>query len=423
MNLLDIKYEKYKLRNGLEVILHSNENVPVVASNIWYKVGSANEKRGKTGLAHFFEHMMFQGSQNVAKEMHFRFIQEAGGSLNGSTSSDRTNYYEKVPSNFLELILWLESDRMGFLLPSLSKEKLENQIGVVKNERLERYDNQPYGLAWEIIVTNLYPENHPYSWPTIGFLSDITSYTLDDVRSFFNKFYSPSNASLVLSGHFDLEKGKELIEKYFSGISSQNSHETLTAPKPELKQNKFISHKDNINLDRIYLAWHSDKAFGEDDAALDILADILTGSKNSRLYKFLVYEKELAQDVTAFQYSGKFSGHFMIIATARRGISLNLLKENIFRILDEVIPGAINSRELLKSKNGIKSSFIYSLQNVDSMADHLNYYNFYLGEPNSFNSDLNRYENVSGEMIPEIVRKYLTKPYLELQITPKETKA
>jgi zinc protease len=155
MDLLDIKYEKYKLRNGLEVILHSNENVPVVALNIWYKVGSANEQRGKTGLAHFFEHMMFQGSQNVEKEMHFRFIQEAGGSLNGSTSLDRTNYYEKVPSNFLELILWLESDRMGYLLPSLNQEKLENQIGVVKNERLERYDNQPYGLAWEIIVKNL----------------------------------------------------------------------------------------------------------------------------------------------------------------------------------------------------------------------------------------------------------------------------
>jgi zinc protease len=243
------------------------------------------------------------------------------------------------------------------------------------------------------------------------------------VQSFFNKYYSPSNASLVLSGHFDLEKGKDLIEKYFGEFSSQNSLEPSAAPDPELKQNKFILHKDNVNLERIYLAWHSDKAFGEDDAVLDILADILAGSKNSRLYKFLVYEKELAQDVTAFQYSGKSGGHFMIIATARPGISPDLLKENIFRIIDEVRTGVITGRELLKSKNGIKSGFIYSLQNVESMADHLNYYNFYLEEPNSFNTDLKRYENVSGGRIPEIADKYLTKPYLELRITPAEKKA
>jgi len=173
MDLLNLEYEKYKLENGLEVILHSNENIPVVAVNIWYKVGSANEQRGKTGIAHLFEHMMFQGSENVAKEMHFRFIQEAGGSLNGSTNFDRTNYYEKVPSNFLELILWLESDRMGFLLPALTQEKLNNQIDVVKNERLERYDNQPYGLAWELLISSLYPSGHPYNWPTIGFLKEI----------------------------------------------------------------------------------------------------------------------------------------------------------------------------------------------------------------------------------------------------------
>ncbi|MGE5846567.1 MAG: M16 family metallopeptidase [Ignavibacteria bacterium] len=422
MNLLNIKYEKYKLQNGLEVILHPIKNIPFVASNIWYKVGSANEKRGKTGLAHFFEHMMFQGSQNVAKEMHFRFIQEAGGSLNGSTGFDRTNYYEKVPSNFLELILWLESDRMGYLLPSLNREKLENQIGVVKNERLERYDNQPYGLAWEIIISNLYSEEHPYSWPTIGFLNDISSYTLDDVQNFFGKFYSPSNASLVLSGHFDPERGKELIEKYFDGLPSQNSLQPLNPSNAELSDDKFISYEDNVNLGRIYLAWHSDKAFGKDDAALDILADILSGSKNSRLYKFLVYDYELAQDVTAFQYSGKFGGHFMIIATARPRISLATLKQKIFEVLDKVRKQGVTERELLRSKNGIKSGFIYSLQNVDSLADHLNFYNFYLGKPNSFNYDLNRYEEVNNDIVTTVTGKYLTKPHVELHVLPKEKK-
>ena len=184
MELLDIKYERYKLNNGLDVILYKDKSLPLVSVNIWYKVGSGNEIEGKTGLAHLFEHMMFQGSENVPKEMHFRFIQEAGGSLNGSTNTDRTNYYEKVPSNYLELVLWLESDRMGYLIPFLTEQKLKNQIDVVRNERLERYENQPYGLAWEIISSNLYQKEHPYHWPTIGFMQDI-DYKLDEVKEFF----------------------------------------------------------------------------------------------------------------------------------------------------------------------------------------------------------------------------------------------
>ena len=218
MNILNLDYEKYRLDNGLEVILHQNNNHPLVSVNLWYRAGSCNEKKGKTGIAHLFEHMMFQGSKNVPKEMHFRYIQEAGGSLNGSTSFDRTNYYEKVPSNFLELILWLESDRMCMLLPSLTQEKLNNQVDVVRNERLERYDNQPYGLAWEKIINNLYPEGHPYSWPTIGYLDDMNSYTLEDVTDFFKTYYSPSNACLIIAGNFDRDNAKELVEKYFSDV-------------------------------------------------------------------------------------------------------------------------------------------------------------------------------------------------------------
>ncbi len=194
MQLLNINYEKYQLNNGLEVILYQDKNLPLTSLNIWYRVGSANEVKGKTGIAHLFEHMMFQGSQNVGKEMHFRHIQEAGGTLNGSTNFDRTNYFEKVPSNFMELMLWLESDRMGFLLPALTPEKLQNQIDVVTNERLERYDNQPYGLAWELLTSSLFPENHPYSWPTIGSLEDISNYSLDDVSTFFKTYYSPDHS-------------------------------------------------------------------------------------------------------------------------------------------------------------------------------------------------------------------------------------
>ena len=418
MNILNIEYEKYKLKNNMEVILYKDNTLPLVASNIWYKVGSANEKRGKTGIAHLFEHMMFQGSEHVQKEMHFKFIQEAGGSLNGSTSFDRTNYYEKVPSNFLELILWLESDRMGFFLPALTREKLDNQIGVVKNERLERYDNQPYGLAFEILLSKLFSEKHPYSWPTIGYLTDITSYSLEDVSSFFKKYYSPSNAALVVAGDFENSKAKELIEKYFENIPGNNHQEIKTTASPVLKENIFLTHKDKVQLERIYLAWHSDIAYSEDDAELDILSDILSGSKNSRLYKNLVFDKELAQDVSAYQFSGKFAGFFFIVATAKPGIKLNELKDEIFNELNKIRKEGITSKELVKSKNGIKSSFIFSMQNIDSLADQINSYNFFLNEPNSFNFDLKRYEDVQIEGIKRVTEKYFSRPYVELNVIP-----
>ncbi len=291
MELLNIKYQKYKLDNGLEVILHQNKNLPAVAVNVWYKVGSAQETKGKTGVAHLFEHMMFQGSENVEKEKHFKYVQESGGTLNGSTSIDRTNYYEKLPSNYLELALWLESDRMGYFLPALNQEKLDNQKDVVFNERLERYDNQPYGLAWELLITNLYDNNHPYSWPTIGFAEDIKNYTLDDVVNFFKKYYSPNNASLVVAGNFDVEKTKSLIEKYFATIESGEELNHLKTVNKKLDEKKVITHEDNVQLERLYLSWQTGKAYGEHDAALDILSDLLTGSKIRVCIKLLFFKK------------------------------------------------------------------------------------------------------------------------------------
>ncbi len=418
MDLLNLNYEKYKLNNGLEVILHKNDNIPIVAINIWYSVGSSYEEKGKTGLAHLFEHMMFQGSQNVPKEMHFKYIQEAGGNLNGSTSFDRTNYYEKVPSNFLELAVWLESDRMGFMLPSLTQEKLKNQIEVVSNERLERYDNQPYGLAWEMIISNLYPEGHPYHTPTIGYMNDIKNYSLEDVSKFFKKYYSPSNATFVVAGNFDDRHAKELIEKYFAGLPSNNNAKLPVASNPTLSENKVIVHKEDVQLERIYLSWHTSAAYAEDDAALDVLSDILSGSKNSRLYKNLVFDKEAAMDVTAFQFSGKIAGHFMIVATAKPGIKLDYLKDELFKELGKIRKEGVKEKELVKSKNGIKSGFIFSMQNIDSLADQLNQYNFHLNEPNSFDFDLKRYENVRIDDVKNCVEAYLTKPFFELRIVP-----
>lgn len=418
MKLLNIEYQKYKLKNGLEVILHQNKNLPLAAVNIWYKVGSSFEKRRKTGLAHLFEHMMFQGSENAAKEMHFRLIQEAGGTLNGSTTFDRTNYFEKVPSNFLELVLWLESDRMGFLLPALTLEKLENQKGVVMNERLERYENQPYGLAWEKLLSNLYPQEHPYSWPTIGYLDDIRNYTLNDVSSFFQNYYSPSNASLVAAGDFEMNFCKGLIDKYFSELKGNGIIESPKISSVKLNNIIEVEHPDNVQLERIYLAWHSDKAFTQDDAVLDTIANILSGSKNSRLHKKLVYEKEIAQDVSAMQISGKLGGIFMIVATAIPNIKTTELKNEIMSEIEKLRIEGADGKELLKTKNGIKSSFISSLQQIDNVADLLNSYNYFLNEPNSFLQDLQRYEIIQNEMIKDTAEKFLAKPYVQLSVIP-----
>lgn len=419
LNHLNLTCTKGKLKNGLEYILYQDRFLPLVSVNIWYKVGSAYETKGKTGLAHLFEHMMFQGSENVPKEMHFRYIQEAGGTLNGSTSTDRTNYYEKLPSNNLELALWLESDRMGYFLPTLTQEKLDNQKDVVKNERLERYDNQPYGLAWEILNSNLYPENHPYSWSTIGFLKDIESYNLDDVKNFFKKYYSPNNACIVVAGDFEIDNAVRLIETYFGSIKQFNSDDQPKVIQTNLKENILVEHKDNVQLDRIYLAWHSDLIFGKDDSSLEVAADILTGSKNSRLYKKLVFDLQIAQDVSAFQYSGKFGGQFMVISTARPGVKLDDIKNIILEEIHKISTGEVSDKELEKSKNGIKAQFIYAMQNLDTIADYLNSYNYHLNEPNSFEYDLNRYNSVDKTSIVTAAKNYLTKPFVELRINPK----
>ncbi len=422
-DLLNFEYEKYKLANGLEVILCPKRGIPLVAVNLWYKVGSANESQGKTGFAHLFEHMMFQGSQNVGKEMHFKYIQEAGGDLNGSTSGDRTNYFETLPSNSLELALWLESDRMGFLLPGLTQEKLDNQKDVVMNERRERYDNQPYGRAWEILFNNLYPQSHPYSWPTIGWMEDIKKFELNDVKEFFKLYYSPNNASLVVAGDFDIQQAKELIQNYFGEFKAGEPVPKVDVPKFELEENKLITEEDDVNLPRIYLAWHTVPLYSEDEAELDIISDFLAGSKNSRLYKALVFDKRIAQDVQAFQYSQKYDGSFIIIATASEGVQPETLRNEIEKELTNALTEGISVDELNRTKNGIKSSYIYSLQNISNIANQLNQYNFYLNEPNSFAWDVQRFDNTSIDKVNAVMNKYLTKNKIELDIIPKDKNA
>ncbi|MCX6171180.1 MAG: pitrilysin family protein [Ignavibacteriales bacterium] len=418
-NLLKIDYEKYSLANGLQVILYPDQSFPLVAVNVWYRVGSANEKPGKTGFAHLFEHMMFQGSQNIPKEGHFRYVQEAGGSLNGSTSIDRTNYYETVPANYFELPLWLESDRMGFMIPGLTQEKLENQKDVVMNERRQHYENQPYGMAWEKLFSNLFSAEHPYSWPTIGWMEDIAKFELDDVKKFFSTYYCPNNATLVVGGNFNVPRIKDLIDKYFGNIPKGISVPEVKTTRQNLTETKKIIMEDNVQLPRIYLAWHTEKAFSTNDAALDILSDILTSSKNARLQKSLVFEKQIVQDISSFQYSAKLDGSFIIVSTAKPGIELGDIKIEIENTIADLIKNGITTDELIRAKNSLKSSYIYSLQKLDLIVDHLNHYNYFLNEPDSFVFDLSRYENVTREQVIEAAKNYLIKPHVELNVIPK----
>ncbi len=416
------KIRKTTLANGLDVILYRDNSLPIVAINIWYKTGSANETDGKTGFAHLFEHMMFQGSSNIAKEQHFKFIQEAGGTLNGSTSTDKTNYYETLPSNNLELGLWLESDRMGFLLPALTQEKLDNQKEVVMNERRQRYDNQPYGRAWEILFSTLFPKDHPYNWPTIGWMKDIEAFNLDDVRNFFSKYYAPDNASLVIAGDIEFETAFAAVEKYFGEIPSAGIPESVIVPEYNLAESKTIIVKDKITLPRVYFAWRSCKYFSADDAAMDVLSDIFNGTKNSRLHKSLIHEMQIAQDVSCFQHSGKYDGSFIIAVTAKPGITLDQIKEKVFSEIEKLIQDGITEKELLRSVNGLKSGFLYSLQDIDSLADYLNNYNCLSGEPDYFAEDLSRYTELSGKNITDAAMKYLTKPFAEVRFLPEDEK-
>ncbi|MFQ6618441.1 MAG: M16 family metallopeptidase [Fidelibacterota bacterium] len=407
---IQINFEKYELPNGLDVILHEDHSTPIVAVNVWYHVGSKNEVPGKTGFAHLFEHMMFQGSENVGDDEHFKYIQDAGGSANGSTNPDRTNYWEVVPGNYLEMVLWLEADRMGYLLPAVNLEKLNNQRDVVKNERRQNYENRPYGLARKMIYENLYPEDHPYHWLTIGTQEDLTNASLEDVTDFFKRYYGPNNASLSIGGDFDPAQVKELVEKYFGSIPPGPPVKTPEVPIPSLTEEKRLVMEDKVQLPRIYMAWHTVPLFAPDDAELDVLSDILSSGKNSRLYKRLVYELQIAQDVWTYQSSGEIAGVFFIISTAKPGNNLSELEKVIFEELEKIKSEGPLEREVQRSVNQMEASFIYRLQSLGGFGgktDQLNAYNIWTGNPGYFNEDLDRYRNVTPEDVKRVANKYL----------------
>ncbi|HEX7236221.1 MAG TPA: pitrilysin family protein, partial [Gammaproteobacteria bacterium] len=316
---LAVPYRQLQLANGLNVILHRDTTVPIVAVNVWYHVGSANEKVGRTGFAHLFEHLMFEGSKNVPEGAFDTLLETAGGDNNGSTTNDRTNYVIDVPANALELALFLESDRMAYLLDKATPDVVDGQRDVVKNERRQSYENRPYGMAELALDETLWPEGHPYHWPTIGYMEDLTAASYEDVVAFFKTYYAPNNASLVVAGDIDLDKTQALVEKWFAEVPRGAAVAPVGAPSARLTGVTRRTLKDRVGLPRLYLAWLTPRHFAPGDAALDVVSAVLSGGKNSRLYKRLVYDLQIAQDVAAFQQSAALGSQYEIIATARPG--------------------------------------------------------------------------------------------------------
>src|SRR5690349_11972701 len=326
---LRVPYTTFTLPNGLQVIVHEDHSVPVVAVNTWYHVGSGDERPGRTGFAHLFEHIMFMGSQHVPTGEFDKLLEAAGADNNGSTTEDRTNYYEDGPANALALMLYLDSDRLGFLLPEITADKVDIQRGVVQNERRQSYENRPYGLAEENILERLYPPDHPYHWPVIGSIKDLDAATLEDVRRCFQTYYTPNNSTIAIAGDIAPREARALVERYFGDIP-RGPAVTRTPPPPvALAADVYGTLEDRVQLPRLYNAWHTVKAFAAGDAALDVVANVLASGRSSRLYRRLVYELQIATDVVAFQDGSRIDGKFELWATARPGHDLGELQKVI----------------------------------------------------------------------------------------------
>jgi len=419
---LRIPYQTFTLPNGLLVILHEDHSVPVVAVNTWFHVGSADEQPGRTGFAHLFEHIMFMGSEHVPTGEFDRQLEAAGADNNGSTTEDRTNYYEDGPANALALMLYLDSDRLGFLLPEITADKVDLQRGVVQNERRQSYENRPYGLAQENILQRLYPADHPYHWPVIGSMADLQAATIEDVRRFFQTYYTPNNATLAIAGDVTPGDARRLVERYFGDIPRGPA---VTRPRPPAVQvpdgvNAVI--EDRVQVPRVYDAWHTVKAFAPDDATLDVVANVLAGGRSSRLYRRLVYELQIATDVVAFQDGSRIDGKFEIYATARPGHALSELQMVIDEELKKLADQGPTVREVERAQNGFEAQFLSRMERVGGFggkADQLNFYNYFVGTPDYFQKDLDRYHRVTQATVQQAVRTYLVAPHrVVLSVVP-----
>lgn len=414
---ITIPFEEYDLDNGLHVILSEDHSVPFVQVNLWYRVGAKDEVEGRSGFAHLFEHLMFQGSENMDGE-YFGPLQRIGARINGTTNMDRTNYFEGVPSEQLPLALWLEADRMGFLLPALTQEKLDNQKLVVRNERRQSYENRPYGMTWWWLFENLYPEGHPYHIPTIGKHEDIDAATLDDVKDFFKQWYLPNNASLSISGDFEPDEAKALVEKFFGDIPSGPQPSPVLEVEPTvLTEEKVIRKTDDVPHHKVWLAWHSPALYASGDAELDVLSNILSSGKDSRLYRALVESTQIAQDVRAYQVSMLLGSFYVIEATASEGQNPNDLVAAIDKVVADVKANGITEEELELAKINWEARFFRGMRTISSKANQLNQYYVQTGETDYISKDLARFMNVTPQGISDIVQT-LGQGRVELHIGP-----
>jgi zinc protease len=407
---MNIPFTQHTLENGLRVIIHEDRRLPMVAVNLWYHVGSKNEHPGRTGFAHLFEHLMFEGSQHYDKG-YFHPLQEAGAALNGSTNPDRTNYWEVVPTNALDLALWMESDRMGYLLPALTVQKFETQREVVLNERRQNFENRPYGLSTMAIVAALFPSDHPYHWMTIGETADLKAATFDDVREFFKTYYHPSNASLVVAGDVDTEDALERVRRHFDEIPPGPKPKPLESAADITAERRLLL-EDRVELPRLYLSWHSPAMFTDGDAEMDLISDLFANGKVSRLYKALVYERRIASEVMAFQNSRELAGFWQVLATAAPGHSLVELQSAIDDELARLTEDGPTEDEMRRGHAQIEAQFVYRLQTLGGFggkADQLNAYSVFLDDPGYFERDLARYAGVTQQDLHGAVRKYLRK--------------
>lgn len=404
-----LPFSKHTLSNGLDVLLHEDHSCPIVSVSVWYHVGSKNELPGRTGFAHLFEHLMFEGSQHYDGG-YFQPLQGAGAALNGSTNADRTNYWEIVPTNALELALWMESDRMGFLLPALTADKFSNQRDVVLNERRQNYENRPYGLASMAMLAALFPSDHPYHWTTIGEVDDLRAARVEDVREFFTTYYHPANASLALAGDFAADETLDLVRAYFEDLPPGPPVLQPETGVRALNEERRLLLEDVVELPRLYLGWLTPPMFATGDADLDLAADVLANGKTSRLYRRLVFEERVATDVSAAQNSREIAGLAQLAATAAPGHCLVELERAITEEVHRLAVEGPTADEIERCQAQAEAQFMFRLQTgggFGGKADQLNAYNIFVGTPDFFDRDLARYRAVTTWSLAEAVRRWL----------------
>jgi zinc protease len=418
---LSVEFEKYELANGLDVVLHQDKSDPIVSLAIQYGVGSNREKTGRTGFAHLFEHMLFQESENVGQDQFFKKIQDAGGTLNGGTWKDGTIYYEIVPNNALETIMWLESDRMGYMINTVTESAFNNQQEVVQNEKRQRVDNNPYGHTNWVLDKNIYPEGHPYNWQVIGELVDLQNATVEDVKEFYDRFYGPNNATLVLAGDFETEDAKALIEKYFGEIKSRKEVVKLEPQRVTISETKRLYHEDNFaTTAQLNMVWPTLEQYTDDAYALDFLAEILTSGKKAPLYRVLEKEKELTSRFFGYNNSQQIAGEFHIQVTANDGKSLDEVEKGIFEAFALFEKEGVTDRDVERVKAGLETQFYNRISSVLGKSFQLSQYNVFAGDPGFIEQDIENIKKVTKEDVMRVYNKYIMdKPYVITSFVPK----